>query len=88
MNCKQIDVPRDCCYVAFWRNGKTAYSASSVSDLNLKKGQEFPFETVRGEMVIIDFDKKGRIRGLELIGNPKIIKPCQGCDLKSLKRSE
>ena len=59
--CKHIDVPEDCCFIRF---GRAKYSHSDDMEL----------ETLRGETITIDFDKKGKVIGIELVGDNK---PCQ-----------
>ncbi len=59
--CKIIKVSEKCCYIKF---GKSKYD-SSLNDLT----------TVRKELIVIDFDKKGFVIGIELV-NPDL-KSCQ-----------
>ena len=35
------------------------------------------FRTVRDEDMIFDFDKDGRVIGIELLGSDTCVKPCQ-----------
>jgi len=82
--CKQINVPKDVCYIRFGKD-KTSYSDDGVE--LIKKGKKFTleghrFETVRGEWFIIDYNKKGQIVGIELIGSKKAPKPCQSSTSK------
>lgn len=59
--CQKVAVSREACYLRF-ADGKPDHS------------DELPYETVRGEMLIADFDADGRILGIELVGPGK---PCQ-----------
>lgn len=65
MKCKELLVKKDCCYIRF---GKGEYDHSIDGD-----GIRLDFVTVKGDSIVIDFDKKNRIIGIELLGN----KPCQ-----------
>ena len=64
--CKQLHIPRDVCYISFTKK-KGLYKATYDQDFN----------TVRGEMLTLDYDKKGNIIGIELLGAPGCVKPCQ-----------
>jgi hypothetical protein len=71
VSCHKIDVPDDVCMLRFAeykRLGKgTTYAYSKHS-----------YETVRGEEMIVDFDKRGKVLGIELLSGPTAKKPCQG----------
>ena len=71
VKCHKIKVPKDCCYISFGK-GKYSYSFDGENKRNGKY-----FETIRNENFIMDFDKKGRIIGIELLGSKKARKPCQ-----------
>ena len=62
MRCIKIDIPKECCYIGF-SHGTVDHSA------------DFGF-TTRGEQMILDFDKKGDIMGIELLSSKKAKKPC------------
>ena len=63
-SCKRVYVPFNVCYVSFVREKtKKKYSHSSSEEL----------WTVRGEQLVLDFNKKGEVIGLELLGD----KACQ-----------
>ena len=51
--CRRLFVPRDVCYVRFVR-GKIGRQVITSDDVG---------HTVRGEMVVADYDKKGAILG-------------------------
>ena len=59
--CKSLSVAKDVCYVRF--GGQSVSNSSNL-----------PYQTVRGEELILDFDSDGRIVGIELISSDK---PCQ-----------
>lgn len=58
--CNKIMVPEDACYVAFFneRTWKSTY-------------QEDKYVTPRGEQVILDFNDKHELIGIELLGDKK-----------------
>ena len=60
MKCKRLKIPEEVCYIEF-KKEKVSYS----KDIGL---------TNRKEMAILDFNKKNRIVGIELVGDKK---PCQ-----------
>ena len=60
--CKEIYVDKDVCYIKFTRKNK---------DYKVSNDQ---FHTVRNEWMIIDLDKKGRVLGIELLGNKRCMK--------------
>lgn len=60
--CKHIYVGKDVCYIKFARKFKD-YRASNDK-----------FHTVRNEWMIIDLDKKGKVIGIELVGDKKCMK--------------
>jgi uncharacterized protein YuzE len=66
VSCKKMFVPKDVCYIFF--SDKQMRCHNSICD---------ELYTVRGEQVIIDLDKKGKVIGVELIGSKKARKPCQ-----------
>jgi len=77
--CKQINVPKDVCYIRFGKD-KILYSDDGVEVI--QKGKKFKlgghqFYTVRDEQFIIDYNRKGLIVGIELLGSKKAPKPCQ-----------
>jgi uncharacterized protein YuzE len=45
-----------------------------------KNSDSNDFETVRDEQMIIDYDKEGKVLGIELLSSKKAKKPCQGGD--------
>ncbi len=61
-DCKGLPVAEEICYVRFAGPDAVAHHSEQLSN------------TVRGEMVIADYDDRGRIIGLELLGGGK---PCQ-----------
>ena len=61
--CHEIKVPESCCRLDF---GEGKYSYSNPN-----------FETVRGEQMIIDFDKEERVIGIELLSSERAKKRCQ-----------
>jgi len=60
MKCKKLKIPNEVCYIEF-KKEKIDYS----KDIGM---------TNREEMVILDFNKKDQIIGIELVGDKK---PCQ-----------
>jgi hypothetical protein len=62
--CNRIDVPLDCCFLRF--GDGTNYEFSDPE-----------FETVRGEQMIIDYDKDGKVIGIELLSSDVAKKRCQ-----------
>lgn len=62
--CKNIFVPKDVCYIDF-RSRKAKGQIKTAKQMG---------NTIRGEMVVVDYDKKGRMVGIELLSNDK---PCQ-----------
>jgi len=62
--CKKLFVPKDVCYVDF-RHRKVKGQIKSSKPMG---------KTIRDETVIIDYDDKGKMVGIELLGNGK---PCQ-----------
>lgn len=60
--CKQIYVDKDVCYIKFTKK---------IKGYNVSNDQ---FHTVRNEWMILDLDKKGKVLGIELIGNKKCMK--------------
>jgi uncharacterized protein YuzE len=60
LRCNRISVQREVCYVGF-----TSAQPHLSSEIEA---------TARGELMIADFDDKGRIMGIELVGPHK---PCQ-----------
>ena len=62
-SCQKVIVGEQVCYIKF-SDGKSDHSG------------ELPYQTARGEMLIADFDKNGKIIGIELVG-PTGQKPCQ-----------
>jgi uncharacterized protein YuzE len=62
--CKILSIDKDVCYIEF--SSQRNAHASKVMGVS-----------VRGEDVILDYDKKGKIMGIELIGSKKARKPCQ-----------
>lgn len=68
--CHKLIVPKEVCYIQFGkqRKGKYAHSIDGVGKLE--------FYTQRGEMFIIDFNKKNEIIGIELLDSPNCRKPC------------
>jgi hypothetical protein len=71
--CEKIDVPKSCCYLLFARDVNEYRRRYKNSDSN-------DFETVRDEQMIIDYDKEGKVLGIELLSSKKAKKPCQGGD--------
>jgi uncharacterized protein YuzE len=69
--CHKIQIPKDVCYIKF---GKGEYH-HSIDNPALNKLNYFT--TIRGEDMIFDIDKKGRIIGIELLGSKTARKPCQ-----------
>jgi uncharacterized protein YuzE len=65
-NCKKVFIKPDICYIRFYNDKKQKYSHSILG-----------FETIRGEELIVDVDKSGRVIGIELLGSQKAKKPCQ-----------
>jgi hypothetical protein len=64
VRCTRLDVSPDACYVRF-------------AHVENHGSRELPFRTVRGEMLIGDFDHDGRLIGIELVGSGK---PCQNVE--------
>ena len=62
-DCNKIDIPKDVCYVLFDSGNPVIQRTIGVTN--------------RDEEVIADFDKGGKIIGLELLGSKKARKPCQ-----------
>lgn len=78
-HCKKIEVPKEVCYLSFGKD-KTDHSWDGTQLVKKRKGLKVVgkyFETVRGEQIIIDFNKKNKIIGIELLGSSKARKPCQ-----------
>ena len=70
--CNKITVPKDCCYLRF----------SDKENFDKKTDVEYEysnpdFETVRGEHMIVDYDKHGLVIGIELLGSKRAKKRCQ-----------
>lgn len=59
--CNRLLVPKNCCYVQF---GEGEYHVSNT-------GLRDDVMTISGDWVIFDFDNKGRLIGLELMGKGK-----------------
>jgi len=70
--CSKIDVPTTCCALKFGEGKGYDYS-------------EPDFETVRGEQMIIDYDKKGLVMGIELLSSEEAEKRCQTSRCKNGK---
>ena len=65
--CKKQYIRKETCYIKFYRSKRPEYDYS----------MDFGY-TIRGEMVIADYDKKGRIISIELVDiEGKCKKPCQ-----------
>jgi uncharacterized protein YuzE len=83
--CKNVYVKKNVCYIKFFeKEGKRPETKNSWDGTDLlvtKQGkihlQGFTFYTVRGEQMIMDFDKQGRVIGIELLGSEEARKPCQ-----------
>ena len=73
--CDELQIPEKCCYIRF---GKSDDYEHSIDGVIAEKEEELSFETVRGEMFIIDFDKNDKIIGVELVNTD--MKPCQNTD--------
>jgi uncharacterized protein YuzE len=63
--CHRIDLEKDVCYIRF-----------ACKDQKYEYSEEIG-ETIRGEELIVDFNKKGKIIGIELLGSELAPKPCQ-----------
>lgn len=61
MKCQKISVPEEACYIWFGKGGQ------------YHKSLDWNLGTARGETIIIDLDKHGRVIGMELISGKK---PC------------
>ena len=61
MKCQKMSVPEEACYIWFGKGGQ------------YHKSLDWNLETARGETIIIDLDKHGRVIGMELISGKK---PC------------
>lgn len=60
--CLKVGVSKDACYVRFGiRTAVVAYS------------EPLAYRTIRGDLMILDFDAEDRVIGIELLGD----KPCQ-----------
>ena len=59
--CHKLSVPEETCYI--WFGEGSTY----------KKSLDWNLETARGETIIIDLDRHGRVIGIELISGKK---PC------------
>jgi len=60
-SCRELYVKPDVCYIRF-------------SGEQIVESQELEPSTSRGEQLILDLDREGRIVGIELLGSAK---PCQ-----------
>ena len=73
MQCKRTYVKKESCYVKFTnKKVKDLYSTNT-----LKLDELGDCWTVRDEQMIFDVDKKGRVIGIELLGNKTCRKSCQ-----------
>jgi len=83
--CNNIYVKKNVCYIKFFekesKRPKTNNSWDGTDLITTKQGriklEGFTFYTIRNEMMIMDFDKQGRVIGIELIGSKEARKPCQ-----------
>lgn len=82
--CSVLDVPASVCYMGFVkRRGKNKYNHSFSGTTLVEKGKKFElvgedFYTARGEMLVLDFNKKNEVIGIELVdGVGKRWKRCQ-----------
>ena len=71
--CCKYFVPKDCCYISF----------TPIPDEGYEYSDDREMYTVRGEQVLISYNKKDEIIGIELLGSSKAPKPCQGWRRKS-----
>jgi len=62
IKCKKIDIPKDVCYLRF-KEDKTKHS----EDIGYSN---------RGEQMIVDYNDKEEIIGIELIDSDEAKKPC------------
>lgn len=70
-SCVRMFVPRDCCYVKFQRKVESRLGKRTKYEYSKDVGY-----TVRGEQVIIDYDRTGSILGIELLGSQVAKKRC------------
>lgn len=76
--CNILIVPKEICYIKFKRTEKPSYCISDV-----KRGNKITnFNTNRDEMLILDFNNKDEIIGIELLDSKEAKKPCMGRDRK------
>jgi hypothetical protein len=73
--CHRLLVPRNVCTLDFVAKGKRKGYAFSLMEYE-HKGKEVTFETVRGEQLFIDVDRRGRVLSIELLDAPGARKPC------------
>mgnify|MGYP001596703644 CR=1 FL=1 len=66
MKCKKLEIPDDVCLLQF----------SSKKHTKKTFGEEIGL-SVRGEIIIFHYDKKGHVVLIELLGSSKVKKPCQ-----------
>lgn len=71
VKCNKIEVPKDCCYIKF-------------KDEKVKHSEDIGYSN-RGEQIIIDYNKKEEIIGIELLGSTEAEKPCQTTTVKNPK---
>jgi hypothetical protein len=82
MKCKHLFVPKDVCGILFTKKKEKICSGFDGTQLIKNKNGKYVVEgktffTVRDEQVILNFNKKGEIIYIELLGSPKAKKPCQ-----------
>jgi len=84
VKCNKQVVPKSCCYLSFTNKNKNSRILAGVHNGGTRHANKYeyayseePGDTVRGEGVIIDYDKNGAIIGIELIGGKKCRKRCQ-----------
>ena len=83
-SCVRIFIPKDCCNIRFCREkpvrifGLNARKVTvAESEVKVHHSVELGY-TIRDELMIADYDEKGDIIGIELLGSKKAKKPCQG----------
>jgi uncharacterized protein YuzE len=63
--CHEQKIRKNTCYVSF------------VNPFDKVDHSSDAFITARGERMVIDFDKKGRVVGIELLNSKTALKRCQ-----------